>query len=284
MSIKTRVFKEENYKAIHFNGKTLRIALDPNKPITELQYPEFYDVKITNKCEGKCNYCYMDSKEDDIHYSTDKLFEYLESLDVNQRPFQIAYGGGETTSHPYFGHILSRTRELDISPNYTTNGMWSFDDKLTECIITSTKLHCDGVAVSCHPHLKKYWTKAVEIYLENNIFTNLHIMISDKKSIDYFLSIYKEYKGKVDYFVLLPLINQGRCANTTSDFDYLFHSIKKLDDISDIAFGAKFYERLKNEDLDVSLYEPESMSKFIDLKDGAVYGSSFDVKNPIKFI
>ena len=61
--IKTRCFPKNNYKSIYFNGKTMRIALDPEKPIIDLEYPEFYDIKITNKCNGKCNYCYQDSSQ-----------------------------------------------------------------------------------------------------------------------------------------------------------------------------------------------------------------------------
>ena len=57
--IKTRVFPEHNYKGIHVNGKTIRIALDPKKPIDELRYPEFYDVKVTPYCEGNCPYCFV---------------------------------------------------------------------------------------------------------------------------------------------------------------------------------------------------------------------------------
>ena len=55
--MKTRVFPEHNYKGIHINGKTIRIALDPKKPIEELKWPEFYDVKVTPYCEGNCSYC-----------------------------------------------------------------------------------------------------------------------------------------------------------------------------------------------------------------------------------
>ena len=54
--IKTREFKEHNYRAIWYNGKTIRIALDPSKPITELDFPEFYDVKLTGKCMGNCEW------------------------------------------------------------------------------------------------------------------------------------------------------------------------------------------------------------------------------------
>jgi hypothetical protein len=55
--IKVRVFPEANYRGIYCNGKTLRVPLDARKPITELEYPEFLDVKITSYCTGACPWC-----------------------------------------------------------------------------------------------------------------------------------------------------------------------------------------------------------------------------------
>ena len=92
--IKTRIFPESNYKSIWLNGKTIRIALDPNKPITELKYPEFYDIKITGKCNGQCPWCYMDSKTIDKNYDNivEKVLKYFGPMNSNQRPFQVALG------------------------------------------------------------------------------------------------------------------------------------------------------------------------------------------------
>ena len=72
------------------------------------------------------------------------------------RPYQVAIGGaGEPTLHPDFCEVLKTSRELDIMPNYTTNGM-----HLSDKILYATKEYCGGVAVSTHKHLK--WGKAVE--------------------------------------------------------------------------------------------------------------------------
>ena len=57
--IRTRREEAANYSSVFYNGKTLRIPIDKNKPITELQYPEFLDISLGNKCEtGKCRWCY----------------------------------------------------------------------------------------------------------------------------------------------------------------------------------------------------------------------------------
>lgn len=275
--LKTRVFPEHNYKGIYLNGRTLRLALDPKKPIGELSYPEFYDVKVTSHCEGNCPYCYQDSKE--VAHSSgivERFKKFFGQLSQNQKPFQIAFGGGEPTSHPKFIDLIKACFKMDIAPNYTTNGMWVKEspEKIHE-LLEATSKYCGGVAVSTHPHLKKYWKKAVDAYLIHNIFTNLHVIISDKASIDEFMEIYKEYSGRVKYFVLLPLSSQGRCKEAHIDWDYMVKTLPK--ECPDIAFGANFYPYLCSTPgrFPVSLYEPELLSAYLDLENMKVYKSSF---------
>lgn len=283
--IKTRIEEEANYRSIWCNGKTLRFAIDSSKPITELRYPEFYDIKVTGNCEGKCPYCYMSSVPEK-HYENiiEKTRNFFKDMTTNQLPFQVALGGGEPTSHPDFIKLLQLLKEeFDICPNYTTNGMWSYtsnDWGLTTNgynILEATKKYCGGVAVSCHPHLTKYWKNAAKWYSSHNIRLNFHIIISDKESIDYFKEIYNEWKDKVEYFVLLPYGNQGRAEKKEIDWEYLVQTLPEQQ--NQIAFGANFYPYLLKggHDIKVALYEPEIMSKFLDLKDMKVYPSSFNL-------
>jgi len=274
--IKTRIFPEHNYKGIHINGKTIRIALDPKKPISELQWPEFYDVKVTPYCKGNCPYCYQDSLSTVQH--PDNIVEKFESffspMTKNQKPFQIAFGGGEPTTHPDFSKLMKVCYDMDIAPNYTSNGMWVKAENRDE-IMETTKKYCGGVAVSTHPHLEKYWKAATDAYLEEGVFTNLHIIIGGKGSIDDFVEIYKEYHGRVKYFVLLPLTAQGRANESFVDWEYFQESVDGSP--ADIAFGANFYPFLCSTPsrFKVSLYEPEIMSKYLSLEDMSIYKSSF---------
>lgn len=273
--IKIREFKENNYRAVWFNGKTIRIALNPKKEITELKYPEFYDVKITGYCKGNCPWCYMDSSKDDYHYENiaQKVKNYFGLMSSNERPFQVAIGGGEPTSHPQFIDLLRTFKELGIEPNYTTNGMLSGNKE----ILNASKELCGGVAVSCHPHLRMHWETSAWEYLSKDIKLNFHIIISDRQSVDYFWDLYKEYKDRIDYFVLLPYEAQGRATKKDIDWKYLVWRLPE--NTSKIAFGAGFYSYLLQNDhhIKVSLYEPEIMSKYLDLKDMKLYPSSFNL-------
>lgn len=276
--IRKRVFHEHNYKAVYFNGKTVRIAIDPSKPITKLEYPEFYDVKITDQCDGGCPYCYMDSKPEDPHAKDiiPKIHSFFGNMTKNQLPFQVAIGGGEPTSHPDFAACLKTFAQYNIVPNYTTNGMF-IEKPVKEVgkIMDNTARLCGGVAVSCHPHLDLYWKEVADMFIEDQIRLNFHLIISDRESIDQFAEVYNKYVGKVEYFVLLPYGVQGRAEEKDIDWDYLLKVVPQT--TNDIAFGANFHSYLTNDPgrFNVSLYEPESMSRFLDLKDMKVYPSSF---------
>ena len=277
--MKIRRFEDKNYHAIYLNGKTMRFAIDYKKPIQDLDYPEFYDVKITNSCSGGCSYCYQDSICNEPHFENivEKIEKYFGAMTENQKPFQVAIGGGEPTSHPKFVQSLESFWSMGITPNYTTNGMWVDNRELWNPILMATKKFYGGVAVSCHKHLRKYWEEAANAYFNNEIMLNFHIVISDKESIDYFHEIYEKWHDKVSYFVLLPYIVTGRAKEKSIDWKYL---ITKLpEDKKKLAFGANFYPYLCNEkhDIDVILYEPEIMSKYISLEEnGKMYKSSFD--------
>lgn len=285
-NIKTRVFPEHNYKALHINGKTIRIALDDKKPIDELLYPEFYDVAVTPRCSGACKYCYQNSIETTKHTRNilQKFKNFFEPLNDNQRPFQIAFGGGEPTSHPKFLELIKLSYDLGITPNYTTNGMWvKYSNYQQKKLLNVTKQYCGGVAVSTHSHLKEYWQKSVDLYLENDIFTNLHVIIGNKKSIDDFIEIYKKYTGNVRYFVLLPLSEHGRSTDSfkPENWDYFKSQIEGSP--ADIAFGANFYPYLQKDKnrFNVSLYPPEIMSAYLDLNTMKIFKSSFSNEQKI---
>lgn len=277
--MKIRTSPQNNYKAFYFNGTTVRMPINNKIPIQQLNNPEFYDIKITDNCNGKCPYCYMSSLPEGKHFHNiiKKCYDFFGVMSKNERPFQVAIGGGEPTGHPDFLELLKILHELDITPNYTTNGLFIKEKKKEDTVelIKATKKYSGGVAVSCHEHLDKYWKLASNLYYDNGVKLNLHIIISDKKSIDRFLNIFQEYNDRVDHFVLLPYGVQGRAVEKTIDWKYFISVLP--DDQTKLAYGANFYPYLIK-DIDkfkVSIYEPESMSRFLDMNDMKLYKSSF---------
>jgi len=293
--IKIRSFPDKNYKAVFIRSTsmTIRLLHDVNSdiPMSELDFPEFYDIKLTGKCEGKCPWCYMSSMPDNNHYEViPNLLKLFGPMSQNQRPFQIAYGGGEPTSHPDFEEILRTTKNLDIVPNFTTNGSQS---NITAKVLQAVEECSDGVAISCHPHLAKQWKRALQVYAElANTKINFHIIISTPESVDYFINIYEFYKGLIDYFVLLKFSPIGRAATmpfqeeigqeaTRKLFSFLKSHKEAIGTLSDIAFGAHYYPDLAKEEnasIGASIYQPNMFSKYIDMKDMTIYSNSFETK------
>ena len=265
--MKARYFPEHNYRAIFHNGSTLRIAIDPNKPISKLDYPEIIDISLGDKCEtGRCRYCYASGNPRGRHYTnvTKKVEGYFGPLTTNQRPFQVAIGGQqEPLEHPEFWDVIHKFRELDIVPNYTTNGVL-FNEEIAE----KTRM-CGGVALTLHTHLKEHWQKTLELCAKFGIKPNVHIIISDKESmslIDYAAN------QEIDNIVLLPYMNIGFAKRNPRSilFDQLERKIDTLysKGVKNIAFGAGFFYWLKEKaKWDVSLYEPEVVSSYLILDD-----------------
>jgi hypothetical protein len=301
-----RTLPECNYRGLYRDGKTIRIALDPTKPITELSWPEFYDVKITDFCQGACPWCYQDSTSTGRHVpdalaKIDAIFGAMEPttvytddfrhLDPIQptpangiRPFQVALGGGNPNEHPDFIHILDQFRHLGIVPNYTTNGMGVTDE-----VLEATKHFCGGVAVSCHPHLQYDWEQAVDMFADSGIKLNLHVIISDLRSVFAFDRILSDYASRVDHIVALPYSPQGRAPVIHTAFPeffrYLAEMVAPAGLLNKVAYGAGFHEALKAEPwIKASLYEPEAMSKYIDLGNMTMYPSSFMLDKPLKML
>jgi len=284
---KIREFKDRNYRAI-FNettGQTIRIAFDKTKDIEPLEYPELTDISFGTICKANCPFCYTSAIKNGVNYPNlvEKIDAWYGVMTENQRPFQVAIGGGgEPTMHPEFPAAVQRFRELGIMPNYTTNAM-----HLDETVLDATVKYCGGVAISCHPHLDKIWKKGVTTLTDKKIRTNLHIIVGEPGTTERFWEIYEEFKDKIEYFVLLPYqaVGRGKPVNVEPEWTKLFDTL--LDrNLHNIAFGALFYPFiLKHKDkygkFDLSLYEPETMSGYVMFEDGPMVlrKSSYDL-NP----
>ena len=279
--MRVRTEPEANYKAIFLDGKTLRLRLNPLLPITELKYPEFYDMSFGDKCDtGKCDFCYAKGNPKGRHYANivSKINDYFGQMTENQRPVQVAVGGQqEPLGHPDFWNGIEALSNLGIVPNYTTNGVL-----FNESIIERTKKYCGGIAITMHPHLEEHWRKAIDLSILHKIKTNVHFIVSDEPSIDNLIKLYKEYNGKIEYFVLLPHMNVGFAAKNpkTIAYDKMEKFLDGVHSFANIAFGANFYKFLEPlKKWDVSLYPPEIMSKYLVLDDDmALYNNSFEMK------
>jgi len=87
--MRIRQYSDSNYKSVFFNGKTVRMRLDNNKPILSIPTPELEDVAINSKCFANCSYCYTSALKSGSNFTNivDKANSVWGSLPLNERPF-----------------------------------------------------------------------------------------------------------------------------------------------------------------------------------------------------
>lgn len=264
MRIRTDI--EANYKAVFNEGKTIRMRIDPSKPILAPKTAEIEDVAINSKCFANCSYCYTSATKHGSNFEVviDKALEVWGYQELNERPFQIAIGGaGEPTIHPDFTRFLAAVESLEIVPNYTTNGM-----HLTNSVLRATAEYCGGVAISYHPHLAgKVFYSAIKA-LRNITRLNTHVIVGDKSSFFDLQDIYKTYKDDLEYIVVLPYqaVGRGVPVETYDTWTETFKWIAGLPEErqKQFAFGALFYPWLLENQVPLAIdtYEPEIYSGY----------------------
>lgn len=304
--LKIRENKQENYKALWYNLKTIRLGKGKcgELPIDE---KEFYDVAINTKCNACCDFCYVSAGHGGENYTNicetwERWMSTFEDSEENgvittSKPFQIAIGStGEPTMHPEFCEFLETVSNTGVVPNYTTNGIilsvWDDVENpgygLANRILNYTSAYVGGVAVSFgNKHIRNKARKAIDgLIARGNTNINIHHLISTKESVDEFVEEYLRYGDSIAYHVLLPLMPAGRSTKGIEDdvWEYLEEVIEK-NQMHKIAFGAHFIEKLRTSKVKTWLYDEHSLSANCLLKpDGIVLTkSSFDL-TPIKTI
>lgn len=298
--VKRRVFPDCNYNAVWTNLKTVRLGsgVASELPCDE---SEFYDVGINTKCNAECPFCYVSASGRGINYPNicetwkkwmDTFWERQEhKITVTNKPFQIAIGStGEPTIHPEFAKFLETVYDTGVVPNYTTNGILLAQkrNKQLNEIIEATKNFVGGVAVSFgNKNLRDYARVAADNLINFcNTNVNIHHIISNKESVDEFVTEWARYGDGILYHVLLPLMPSGRSSEgvTEGTFEYLEEMIEK-NGIKNVAFGAHFIKDLRNSKIKTWLYDEQSFSKNVILTPNKVQitPSSFNLE-PIKVI
>lgn len=83
----------------------------------EPEFPESFDIKITNQCDMGCAMCHEDSRLDGKHGDILNL-PFIDSI----RPYtELAIGGGNPLAHPDLTPFLHLLKTRKLIPNITVN-------------------------------------------------------------------------------------------------------------------------------------------------------------------
>lgn len=178
MSLIRRHSKDYNFVADPKTGTTFRWGRTLNDNPFMAPIPELVDISISNHCSKGCSYCYRDSTSNNYFMSLEDYELVIKSL-YNEKwgnVFQIALGGGEPLEHPNFIEILNITRDYNIVPNFTTNGL-----HVTNKIAIKIK-NLIGAAAISYADINSIPYSTANYFIEEGIKTNIHFIL-DKFSI-----------------------------------------------------------------------------------------------------
>ena len=99
----------------------LSFEVDP-KPYEKATTPELVDVKITDRCNAGCNFCYQGSTPIGAHAPIQSLTTLAGQL-AEMKVFEVAIGGGEPTLHPDLKEFVESLHSCGVTPNLTTRSL-----------------------------------------------------------------------------------------------------------------------------------------------------------------
>ena len=109
------------------------------------KYPELVDIKITDACEHRCPFCYMDSTPEGKHATYSDICEILYKFNIRT---EFALGGGNVLLNPDFYKIVRAIQHKGHIANITIR----YDDVETlnnnETLMKAVEKYVSGIGLS----------------------------------------------------------------------------------------------------------------------------------------
>lgn len=207
-------------------------------------FPELLDIGVMGYCEhGKSGLCLQSGVECyqnglELAQPNMPFSNYKKLIDeCRGRTFQVALGGrGDPEMHEEFEQILRYTRESGVVPNFTTSGFG-----LQEHMLPVIRECCGAVAVSWYRN--EYTARALKLFLDAGIKTNIHYCLSNS-TIDEAIDLIeqKKYPEQINrvIFLLHKPVGLGRQQNVLSVTDERVKHFFSLFDRKEVVDKAGF--------------------------------------------
>ena len=186
---------------IYDDGTKERLYTETPIPI----WPESIDIKVTNWCDSKvCPFCFENSTVNGLHSDKETIINILNDL---PKGAEIAIGGGDPLSWPFFEEVTSILRDRGIICNVTVNNthISKYTDRLKQYIDDK---NIYGLGIS---YLKSKLNDCLELcnYTDNVVFhmilgvhtiKDLQNVINNVKDPKVLLLGYKQRGRGIDYY------------------------------------------------------------------------------------
>ena len=138
-------YKNGNHTVrIYSDGTKIKETFDPNDDHFTYEFPESFDLKITDYCDAGCAYCHENSTVKGKHADLRALFPMINTMTPGT---EIAIGGGNALEHPDLESFICTLHHKDIIANITINQkhLQKFKQKIIEL---TTFRNLGGIGIS----------------------------------------------------------------------------------------------------------------------------------------
>lgn len=112
-------YKNGNHTVrIYSDGTKIKETFDPNDDHFTYEFPESFDLKITDYCDAGCSYCHENSTIHGKHSDLNAILPMIKSMTPGT---EVAIGGGNALEHPDLESFIFTLLEKDIVANITVN-------------------------------------------------------------------------------------------------------------------------------------------------------------------
>lgn len=273
------------------NGK-LRFTTSKHNCVPE--YPELIDLKITNKCNHNCKFCYMDSNKDGKHAELSFLKKIISSLSSNEfdsfdTRVEFSVGGGDVLLYPHLEELFSYMTKKGHIVNTTINAKDALKIVGNEKLYDIFKKYVKGIGVSVsnEEDIEKI-IPLRNLFSVDHVYKQIKIhLIPEFLGVEKTISFVEKLK-KYNFYDILFLgyktNGRGKTQNITpfneDDLKKIFNEQYTIS--VDTTFANKYYDWLKDNfetEHTLTLNEGE-YSMYVDGVTKNAYKSSYQLDKP----
>lgn len=179
------VFVDKNYmKQLGCAGSPLWSGNNSH----HLSAPLNVHFDLTKKCTKQCHYCYAESTNDQVEeISTPDVKDIIDQLS-EMKVFSISFGGGEPLLRDDIFEIAKYTRDKNITPTITTNGLCIDQDNAQECTVFDHIHVSVNLAEESTPVPDRQWHRALLLLKDAGVNVGINYVV-DKNGFDHLTNI-----------------------------------------------------------------------------------------------